>query len=83
MKFWKEVKRVRKGGSRMEETVKDVNGRMLRGNDAMKRWVEYFEELLNVEEDREAAIVAMVGVQVSVMGEEKERYKRGGEKVTE
>ena len=23
--FWKEVKRVRKGGSRMEETVKDVN----------------------------------------------------------
>ena len=82
-KFWKEVKRVRKGGSRMEETVKDANGRMLKGNDARKRWAEYFEELLNVEEDREAAIVAMVGVQVSVMGEEKERYKRGGEKVTE
>ena len=34
-KFWKEV---RKGGSRTEETVKDVNGRLLRGNEARKRW---------------------------------------------
>ena len=25
-KFWKEVRRVRKGGLRTEETVKDVNG---------------------------------------------------------
>ena len=40
------MKRVRKGGSRMEETVKDANGRMLKGNDARKRWSEYFEELL-------------------------------------
>ena len=29
-KFWKEVRRVRKGGWRMEETVKDVNGQLLR-----------------------------------------------------
>ena len=29
-KFWKEV---RKGGSRTEETVKDVDGRLLRGKD--------------------------------------------------
>ena len=36
-KFWKEVRRVRKGGSRMEETVKGVNGRLLRGNEARKR----------------------------------------------
>ena len=72
-KFWKEVKRVRKGGSRMEETVKDVNGRMLKGNDARKRWAEYFEELLNVEEDREAVVVAVGGVQVPVMGDENER----------
>ena len=50
-KFWKEVRRVRKGGSRTEETVKDVNGRLLRGNEARKRWAEYFEELLNVQED--------------------------------
>ena len=68
---------MRKGGSRTEETVKDVNGRLLRGNEVRKRWAEYFEELLNVQEDREADIVAVVGVQVPVMGEENERdYKR-------
>ena len=69
-KFWKEV---RKGGSRTEETVKDVNGRLLRGNEVRKRWAEYFEELLNVQEGREADIVAVGGVQVPVMGEENER----------
>ena len=72
-KFWKEVRRVKKGGSRTEETVKDVNGRLLRGNEARKRWAEYFEELLNVQEDGEADIVAVGGVQVPVMGEENER----------
>ena len=72
-KFWKEVRRVRKHGLRMEETVKDVNGRLLRGNEARKRWTEYFEELLNVQEDTEADIVAAGGVQVPVMGEENER----------
>ena len=58
---------------RERETVKDVNGRLLRGNEARKRWAEYFEELLNVQEDREADIVAVGGVQVPVMGEENER----------
>ena len=72
-KFWEEVGRVRKGESRTEETVKDVNGRLLRGNDARKSWAEYFEELLNVQEDREADVVAVGGVQVPVMGEENER----------
>ena len=72
-KFWKEVRSVKKGGSRTEETVKDVNGRLLRGNEARKRWAEYFEELLNVQEDREADIVAVGSVQVPVMGEENER----------
>ena len=72
-KFWKEVKRVRKGGLRMEETVKDVNGWMLKGNDVRKRWADYFEELLNVEEDTDAALVTMGGVQVPVMGDENER----------
>ena len=71
--FWKEVRRVKKGGLRTEETIKDVNGRLLRGNEAKKRWAEYFEELLNVQEDREADIVAVGGVQVPVMGEENER----------
>ena len=72
-KFWKEVRRVRKGGSRTEETVKDVNGQLLKGNEARKRWAGYFEELLNVQDDREADIVAVGGVQVPVMGEENER----------
>ena len=64
---------MRKGGSRMEEVVKDVNGRLLRGSKARKRWAEYFEEFVNVQEDREADIVAVGGVQVSIMGEENER----------
>ena len=34
---------MRKGGSRTEETVKDVNGRLLRENNARKKWAEYFE----------------------------------------
>ena len=42
---------MRKGGLRTEKTVKDVNGQLLRGNEARKRWAEYFEELLNVKED--------------------------------
>ena len=72
-KFWKVERIVRKGGLRTEETVKDLNGQLLRGNKARKRWAEYFEELLNVQEDREADIVAVGGVQVPVMGEENER----------
>ena len=72
-KFWNEVRRVRKGGLRTEETVKDVNGWLLRGNEVRKRWAEYFEEFLNVQEDRESELVAVVGVQVPVMGEENER----------
>ena len=35
-KFWKEVGRVRKGGARTEETVKHVNGRLLKRNKAKK-----------------------------------------------
>ena len=52
-KFWKEV---RKGGSRTEWTVKDVNGRWLRGSEVRKRWAQYFEELLNVQDERERQI---------------------------
>ena len=40
---------MRKGGSRTEETMKDVNGWLLRGNEAGKIWAESFEELLNVQ----------------------------------
>jgi len=58
--FWKEVKRTRKGTSGKEERVKAENGRLLIEKDAVrKRWAEYFERLLNVEEDREPEIVAV------------------------
>ena len=46
---------------------------MLRGNEARKRWAEYFEEFLNEQEDNEADIVAVGGVQVPIMGEENEK----------
>ena len=72
-KFWKEVKRVRRGGSRNEETVKDGNGRSVKGNEARKRWAEYFESLLNVEDDREADVLAIGGVELQVFGDENER----------
>ena len=34
--------------------MKDVNGRLLSGSEARKKWAEDFELLLNVQEDREA-----------------------------
>ena len=68
-KFWKEIKRARKSDTKTEETVKDETGRLLKGSDARKRWANYFEDLLNVEEEREADIVAVGGVEVPVMGE--------------
>ena len=72
-KFWKELKRARKGGARTEETVKDESGRLLTGGDVRKRWARYFNGLLNVEEEREADIVAVGGVEVPVMGELNEK----------
>ena len=47
------MKRVRKEGSRKEETVRDGNECLVIENEAQKRWAEYFENLLNVEDDRE------------------------------
>ena len=49
----------------------------MKGNEERKRWSEYLEELLNVQEDKEADIVGVGvggggGVQVTVMGEENE-----------
>ena len=55
--FWKEVKRVRKGEQAREEMVKDVNGQILRdGVEVRIRWAEYFEQVLNVADVREANI---------------------------
>ena len=71
-KFWKELKRIRKGGTRMEEKIKDMNGRLLKGDDARKRWADHFENLLNVVDDRRAEIIAVAGVQVPMMDVENE-----------
>ncbi|KAK7063258.1 hypothetical protein SK128_028361 [Halocaridina rubra] len=60
MMFWKEVKRVRKGEYGGEERVKGADGQLL--VDVIKvreRWAEYFKNLLNEEDDREAEIVAV------------------------
>ena len=61
MMFWKEVKRVRKGDEKRVSSINDTNGSLLvDSKDVNERWGEYFENLLNVEDEREA-IVAAVG----------------------
>ena len=60
--FWKEVKRIRKGESKKEECVKDINGEVLsERKQVLGRWGEYFEGLLNVTEERRAEIAAVGG----------------------
>ena len=55
--FWKEVKRVRKGEQAKEQMVKDVNGQILHdGVEVRRRGAEYFEQVLNVADVREANI---------------------------
>ena len=55
--FWKGVNRVRKPKEQMSMRVKDANGQMLNSEEEVRqRWSEYFEELLNVEDESEAVI---------------------------
>ena len=55
--FWKEVKRVRKGEQARDEMVKYVNCQILRDSvEVRRRWAEYFEQVLNVADVREANI---------------------------
>ena len=55
--FWGEVMRVRKGEQARDEMVKYVNFQILQdGVEVRRRWPEYFEEVLNVEDVREANI---------------------------
>ena len=62
--FWKVIKRVRKGEAR-NEMVNNVNGLIFRDGVELRTWVEYFEQVLNVENVREANI-NIVGVWHSV-----------------
>ena len=61
--FWKEVNEVRKPKSQMSMNVKDERGNIVnekRG--VLRRWSDYFEELLNVSDDREP-VVAEHGIE--------------------
>ena len=55
--FWKEVKRVRNGEQASDEKVKDVKYQILRDDVGVRRRLaQYFEQVLNVADVREANI---------------------------
>ena len=64
------AKRVRKGEPARDEIVKDVNGQILgAGVDVRRRWAEYFEQVLNVADVREANINAVGNWRMPVLGD--------------
>ena len=72
--FWKEVKRVRKGEHAREEMVQDVNDQIVRdGVEVRRRWAEYFEQVLNVADVREAKINVLGNWWMPVLGDLNER----------
>ena len=72
--IWKEVKRARKGEQAREEMVNDVNGQLLcNGVDVRRKCVEYFEQVLNVADVREANINVVVNWRMPVLGDLNER----------
>ena len=55
--FWKEVMQVSQREQTRDEMVKDVNGQILwDGFEVGRRWAEHFEQVLSVEDVREANI---------------------------
>ena len=62
---------MQKGASGKEKRVKAEDGRMLIEKEAVRKsWLEYFESLLYVEQDREAEIVAVGREEgINVLGE--------------
>ena len=72
--FRKEVKRVTKGEQAREEVVKDVNGQILRDDaEVRRRWAEYFEQVLNVADVREANMNVVGNWRMLVLGDLNER----------
>lgn len=55
---------------RKEQTVKDVDQIMLKGNMVRGKFYEFFDGPLNVVGDRESKICAVAGVNVQVLTEE-------------
>ena len=67
--FWKEVKRVRNGWQARDEMVKDMNGQILLDSiEVRRRRAVYFEQVLNVEDVREANINEVGDRQMPVLG---------------
>ena len=85
--FWKEVQRLRNGKQAREEMVKDVNGLIfLVGVEVRRRWAEYFEQVLNVADVREANINVVGSWWMPVLGDLNERaisLEEAGEAVNE
>ena len=55
--FWRDVNSVRKVRDQMDMRIKDVNGNILSDESEVKnRWSGYFQELLNVDNGREAEL---------------------------
>ena len=66
--------------------VKNVNGQMLHDSVEVKRWTEYFEQVLNVEDVRDANINVVGNWQMLVLGDLNERaisFEEEGEAVNE
>ena len=64
---------MRKGEQARDEMVMDVNGQILHGVEVRSRWVAYFEQVLNVEDVREANINLVGNWQMLVLGDLNER----------
>ena len=72
--FWKEGQRVRKGEQAGEEMVEDVNVKILRdGVEVRRRWAEYFKQVLNVADFREANINVVGNWRMPMLGDLNER----------
>ena len=86
--FWKEEKRVRKDEQARDEMVKNANGQILRdGVEVRRRWAQYFEQVQNVADVREANINVVGNWRESVLLDLNERsivsLEEVGEAVTE
>ena len=68
------LKRVRKCEQAREEMVKDVNGQILRyGVEVRRRWAQYFEQVMNVADVREAYINVVGNWRMPVLRDLNER----------
>ena len=65
---------MRKGEQAKEKMVKDVSGQILRvGVEVRRRWAQYFEQVLNVADVREANINVIGNWRMPVLGDLNER----------